>query len=274
MIIAKFKKYESDKDGGVEQLGKIPRHWDAIKASHSFKLIGSGATPQSGSTKYYENGEIPWVNTGDLNDGLLKLASKFLTRSALKDHSTLKMYPTCTVLMAMYGATIGKAAILDFDACTNQACCALVHSKFHIPRFVFYWLVGNRQNIIAKSYGGGQPNISQEVIKTLKILTPPIAEQKRIVDFLDCKTAEIDQAIAQKLRLIELLQEQKAILISLANHQLPLPPLSEQKEINGWLSKSITPLLKIIDITLSEISILHELKQIYIAEAVTGKIKV
>jgi type I restriction enzyme S subunit len=209
-----FPKYESYKDSGVEWLGKIPSHWDLIKVNHSFKLIGSGTTPQSGNAKYYENGEIPWINTGDLNDGLLNVASKFLTRSALKDHSTLKMYPAGTVLMAMYGATIGKASILDFEACTNQACCALGNSKFHIPRFVFYWLVGNRKNIIAKSYGGGQPNISQEVIKALRISTPPISEQKRIIEFLDRKTSEIDQAIAQKQRLIELLQEQKAILIN------------------------------------------------------------
>jgi type I restriction enzyme S subunit len=187
-----------------------------MKVSHSFRLIGSGTTPQSGNVKYYEDGEICWVNTGDLNDGHLKSTSKYLTKAAIKDHSTLKMYTPGTVLMAMYGATIGKAAILDFEACTNQACCALSDSKFHIPKFIFYWLLGNRQSIIAQSYGGGQPNISQEIIKALKISTPPIAEQQRIVEFLDRTTTDIDRAIAQKQRLIELLQEQKAILINQA----------------------------------------------------------
>ena len=232
-----FPKYESYKDSGVEWLGEIPSNWDLIKVSHSFKLIGSGTTPQSGIAKYYENGEIPWVNTGDLNDSFLKSASKFLTRSALKDHSTLKMYPAGTVLMAMYGATIGKAAILDFEACTNQACCALGNSKIHIPKFGFYWLLGNRKNIISKSYGGGQPNISQEVIKALRISTPPIAEQKRIVEFLDRKTSEIDQAIAKKQRLIELLQEQKVILINQAVTKGLNPNASRRDSGIEWLGE-------------------------------------
>jgi type I restriction enzyme, S subunit len=211
-----FPKYESYKDSGVEWLGEIPEHWDLIKVSHSFKLIGSGTTPQSGQGKYYEDGQIHWVNTGDLNDGILESTAKCLTRKALKDHSTLKIYPPNTVLMAMYGATIGKTSILNLEACTNQACCALGNSIFHRPKFIFYWLIGNRKIIISKGYGGGQPNISQEVIKSLRVSTPSLSEQDRIIDFLDRKTAEIDQAIARKQRLIELLKEQKAILIDRA----------------------------------------------------------
>ena len=212
--MVQFPRYESYKNSGVEWLGEIPSHWEIIKLSHSFRLIGSGTTPKSGDLRYYQNGTIPWVNTGDLNDGILNVTSKRVTNQAIKHHSTLKIYPRGTVIIAMYGATIGKTSILNLESCANQACCALGNSIYHNNKFILYWLVGNRNNIISMSCGGGQPNISQETIKSLKIPAPKREEQQKIIDFLDRKTAEIDEAIAKKQKLIELLQEQKAILIN------------------------------------------------------------
>lgn len=211
-----FPRYKSYKHSGFDWIGEIPSHWEMLKVSHHFKVLGSGTTPTAGNTIYYENGTVPWVNTKDLNDGTITDIPKSVTRLALRHFGTLKMYPKDTVLIAMYGATIGKVGILSIDACTNQACCALNSSPKHNQKFLLYWFQGNKQHIVSMGYGGGQPNISQEVIKALKISTPPLEEQDRIVAFLDEQTAVIDEAIAKKERLIALLQEQKAVLVNTA----------------------------------------------------------
>jgi type I restriction enzyme S subunit len=142
-----------------------------------------------------------------LNDDLVKNTEYKITKAAFEKHSALKLYPKGTLLIAMYGATIGKTGILDFDACTNQACCALGDSEVLMTKFVYYWFFVNRPNIVRLSYGGGQPNISQDVIKQLRIQTPPLEEQAQIVSFLDTQSAKITRFIQTKQRLIELLKE-------------------------------------------------------------------
>jgi len=204
----------SMKDSGIEWLGEIPKHWDLRKISRSFNLIGSGTTPKSDNYDYYENGKIRWVITGDLNDGTLADSSKKITEKALSDYSALKVYPKGTLLIAMYGATIGKISLMNFEGCTNQACCALSNSPYLTNKFTFYWFLSNRQNIVSMSFGGGQPNISQDVIRGLKISTPPITEQKQIADYLDHKTCQIDTFIEKKQKLIDMLKEYRTALIS------------------------------------------------------------
>ncbi len=202
------------RDSGVEWLGKVPENWELRKISRSFSLIGSGATPESGNKKYYENGVIPWVNTGDLNDGILESCEKKITLEAFEKYSALKIYPKSTILIAMYGATIGKVGLLNFEACTNQACCALGKSSFFIDKFAFYWFLANKRNIVNLSYGGGQPNISQEIIKSLKLTCPPIEEQQSIVLFIESELAKTDHTIVKIEKEIALLQEYRTALIS------------------------------------------------------------
>lgn len=211
--MSKFKRYERYKDSGVEWIGEIPEHWDNKKISWIFKIIGSGTTPSTSNLEYYD-GNVPWVNTGDLNDGYLYETSKMITDLALKDYPTLKFYPINTLLIAMYGATIGKLSITKIVTTTNQACCALAQPKNANIKFTFYWLLANRNHIIAMAYGGGQPNISQNLIKSLRISLPEKHEQNAIVNFLDQKTAEIDDLIADKEKLIELLQEKRQAIIT------------------------------------------------------------
>lgn len=202
------------KSSGVEWVGDIPEHWEMRKLSRSFSIISSGTTPNTGNEEYYKDGTIPWINTGDLNDGYLTNNSKFITSLAIKEHSTLKMYPKETLLIAMYGATVGKVGILTFDACTNQACCAISNSPFFKIEFCYYWFVANRCNIIDLSYGGGQPNISQEIIRFLKIPCPPINEQLDIIKFIKDETNKIDFTISRIEKEIELMNEYRASLIS------------------------------------------------------------
>jgi type I restriction enzyme S subunit len=202
------------KDSGIEWLGEIPEHWELRKVGRSFNLIGSGTTPKSENIGYYENGTIKWVITGDLNDGILDKTSKKITQKALDEYTTLKIYPVGTILIAMYGATIGKISLLNFEGCVNQACCALSDSPYLTNKFTFYWFLANKQHIINMSFGGGQPNISQEVIRSLKIPTPPSSEQQAITYYLDVQTTRIDKSIEKKDKQIALLKEYRTALIS------------------------------------------------------------
>ena len=202
------------KDSGIEWIGKIPSHWEIWKVSRLFKKIGSGTTPKAGTPAYYENGTIPWVNTGDLNDSILESCETFITEKAFDDHSTLKIYSKGTLLIAMYGATIAKLSILNFDACTNQACCALANSKLIEIDFAFNWFLSQKQNIINLSYGGGQPNISQDVVRSIRIPLPPSKEQKEIIDFIKEETSNVVNLISKYQKQIDLMQEYRTSLIS------------------------------------------------------------
>jgi type I restriction enzyme S subunit len=204
------------KPSGIEWIGDIPEGWEVKKISWLFEFISSGTTPASNDNSYY-NGEIPWVNTGDLNDGILMSCNKYITQSALDDYSALKLFDEGTLLIAMYGATIGKLAILSFKATTNQACCALGRPKNMDAKFVFYWLLGMKENIISLAYGGGQPNISQNLIKSLKISIPKnIQDQTIIANYLDQETKRIDCIIAKTQTSIQKLKEYQTALISSA----------------------------------------------------------
>ena len=209
----RLKRYENYKDSGVEWLREIPEHWEIMKTTHVFNKIGSGTTPTSTDTKYYD-GEINWLQTGDLTDNIISETSKKITYKALKDFSTLKIYPKNSLVIAMYGATIGKAGILDIETATNQACCVLSNAKQILEKYAFYWFLASKNNIISMGYGGGQPNISQDLIKSLRMTIPTKAEQTKIASFLDDKTAQIDEVISQKEKLIELLKERKEIVIN------------------------------------------------------------
>ncbi|SDL52951.1 restriction endonuclease subunit S [Halarsenatibacter silvermanii] len=204
------------KDSGIEWLGKIPEHWETVKIKWLYEDIGSGTTPTSSNTDYY-NGEIPWVNTTELNNCYINKTNKSITRKALQSYSTLKLYPENTLLVALYGATIGKLGILNMPATVNQACCALNEPKDKTNiKFIYYWLLSNRKNILSYSYGGGQQNISQNTVKNLKITMPPFEEQKSISNFLDKKTAKIDNLISKTQNQIDNLKEYRKTLISKA----------------------------------------------------------
>ncbi|AQQ60700.1 hypothetical protein XJ32_06455 [Helicobacter bilis] len=202
------------KNSDIEYLGLIPHHWEVVRSGLIYKNISSGTTPQSDNDEYYKNGNIFWINSGDLNDSVLTNSKNKITQKAMMAHSALKIFPKGSLIIAMYGATIGKVSILGIDACTNQACCVLCESKYLNTRFVFYYFVAKRQDLISMAYGGGQPNISQDIIKNFKIPLPPLQEQEEIAAFLDSKVAQIDSAIEKTKKQIELVKEYKNTLIN------------------------------------------------------------
>ncbi|MCZ8065115.1 MAG: restriction endonuclease subunit S [Microcystis sp.] len=209
----KWQPYPTYKDSGVEWLGAIPEHWENWKISHAFQKIGSGTTPSTNRYDYYD-GDVPWINTSELRENIITDTSVKITKKALLDNSVLNLYSPGTLLIAMYGATIGRLGILGITACTNQACCALANPILLDTKFVFYWLWMRRNELIILSSGGGQPNINQEKIRSIKIPAPPLPEQQKIAEFLDQETSKIDKLITKKERLIELLKEKRTALIS------------------------------------------------------------
>jgi type I restriction enzyme S subunit len=133
--------------------------WQIKKISWLFKTIGSGTTPNSQEQSYYD-GDIPWINTGDLKDKEIRTVTNTISRKALIDYSSLRLFPENSLVIALYGATIGKLGILTFPATTNQACCVLSHPHSEVDvKFIYYWFLGHRRDIVALSLGGGQPNI-------------------------------------------------------------------------------------------------------------------
>jgi len=209
-----MQRYEKYKDSGIDWLGEVPEHWEVKKITHVFKQIGSGTTPTAGSALYYENGIINFLQTGDLNDNYIFSTSKKITEKALLEYSSLKIFPVGSLVIAMYGATIGKLGILKIEAATNQACCVLGECQIDLElKYIFYWFMFAKNQILSMSYGGGQPNISQDLIKSLRVHFPSVGEQIAIVTFLDDKCERIDAAIVLKEQQIEKLKELRQITI-------------------------------------------------------------
>ena len=201
------------KPSGIEWIGDIPDDWEVRKITTLLDNIGSGTTPPN-NTDFYENGIIPWLNTGDLTDNYVDLIENKITEYALNQYSALKIFPKDSVVIAMYGATIGKLGILRESASTNQACCVMQCNDNLYFKFLFYSLYGYREYILTLSYGSGQPNISQKIIKDLRLPTPPLKTQQKIADYLDEKCGEIDATIAKQKESIEKLKAYKQSLIS------------------------------------------------------------
>ena len=177
---------EITSDNGHYQ--KLPEGW-CLTTLGNIGNWQSGATPSRLQKEYY-GGNIPWLKTGDLNDGIITNIPEFITEKALAETS-VKLNPSGSVLIAMYGATIGKVGVLSFPATTNQACCACVDYKLE-QMYLFYFLLANRENFIRMGGGGAQPNISKEKIINTVISLPPLKEQHRIVAKIEEIFAQLD----------------------------------------------------------------------------------
>ena len=200
------------KDSGVDWIGQIPEGWGVKSIKHIFDVIGSGTTPDSSKTEYYD-GDINWLQSGDLyKTDYVDSVSKTITELGYLSSASLKIYEAPFLAIAMYGASIGNLAISKIDACVNQAVVVL-KGKEDTVRFVKFGLEISKSELIFAAQGGTQPNINQVLIKNWLIPFPGEIEIREIADFLDKKTEQINQMIAIKKEQIENINKQRQTLI-------------------------------------------------------------
>ena len=194
ILEAHKKHYEKFADGSVQEIDvpyDIPENWEWVKLG-SIGIWNSGATPPKANCSYYSSATIPWLLTGDLTDSYITNIPNKISELALKETS-VKVNPTGSILIAMYGATVGKLGILTFPATTNQACCAC-SKLFQIEKlYLFYFLMAERNNFKFRAEGGAQPNISKNKIINTFIPLPPLSEQQRIIEAIESALEKVDE---------------------------------------------------------------------------------
>ena len=215
---------------------EIPNSWEWIKLGD----VGnwqSGTTPSKSNLDYYRNGTIPWLNTGDLNDGIVSQIPKMVTEKALKETS-LRMNDAGSVCIAMYGATIGKLGILPIPATTNQACCVCNKQANFVERmWLFYFLMFHKQEFIEAGFGGAQPNISKEKIVSTAFPLPPLTEQQRIIAKIEEAFAEIDAVEKNKELLKTHIKQTRQKILDLAIHGKLVPQDENDEPASVLLEK-------------------------------------
>ncbi|MFP3712569.1 restriction endonuclease subunit S [Puerhibacterium sp. TATVAM-FAB25] len=216
----------ADQPGGRVQrgpywLGPTPDTWSPHKIAWRF-LTGSGTTPKSTESKYY-GGSHPWLNTGECRDALVTSTAKTITDVALEEHSSLRYYPAGSLVVAMYGATIGRLAILGVPMTVNQACCVLHRPTELDPAFVFFWLWAHRSELMSMGEGGGQQNINQEVIRQLRIPAPDLAQQQDVVLTIR-KVLDRNRAVKEEIdrQLTLMLEHRQAVISAAVNGQVDI----------------------------------------------------
>ena len=176
------------------------KNWRRAKLGE-VATIGTGGTPSRIKPEYYYGGKKFWVKTQELNDKIIYETKEKITDEAIKN-SNAKIYPAKSVVVAMYGATVGKLGILGIEAATNQA-CAVINAKKDLAddRFIFYLLFANRAYIIKQARGAAQQNLSVGLVRGLDFLFPSFDEQKRIADILSAfdDKIELNNKINQNL---------------------------------------------------------------------------
>lgn len=200
------------KDSGIEWIGCMPKGWRVNKVNRLFDIIGSGTTPNSSDDDAFV-GSINWLQSGDINGGIITNAYKKISNDTLAKYSVLSVYKAPFIIIAMYGASVGNISISHIDACVNQACCVLSDSKIDFT-YAFYAIKSAQEYLIFRAVGGGQPNISQYTLRQLWIPEPSLAEQQRIASYLDRKCAEIDSLVELQEQMIAQLTDYKQSVIT------------------------------------------------------------
>ena len=209
--MGKLEKYSSYKDSGVEWLGEIPEHWEVKKIKFVMNKIQTGTTPSTNNKNFFD-GDLNWFNPKDLNQEILIESENKLSQLAL-DRREIKLFPKDSILIVGIGATTGKTSYLTINGTFNQQITGF-HSTIHHNKFLFYVLRNFSKVFLNVASYTTLPILNNEFFKSFSIVFPPKKEQTKIASFLDEKTAQIDEVISQKEKLIELLKERKQIVIN------------------------------------------------------------
>ncbi len=224
-----FPRYPEYKDSGVEWLGQVPGHW-AVGSARWITRRYSGGTPDKAKLEYWEDGTIPWLNSGAVNDRLITEPSTFITDEAFAN-SSAKWIPKGALVMALagQGKTKGMVAQLGIPSTCNQSMAAIIPSNAIEARFLFWWLDANYQNIRNMAGGDLRDGLNLELLGNIQCPLPSPGEQTQIAAFLDRETAKIDALVAEQRRLMALLKEKRQAVISHAvtrglNPDAPMKP--------------------------------------------------
>ena len=154
--------------------------------------VCSGGTPQKSNSEYYENGNIPWLNTKEISFNRIRKTKQFITEAGVRQ-SSAKWVRANSVVVAMYGATAGKVAITKIPLTTNQACCNLeVDKEVADYRYIYYWFQNQYSRVLNLANGGAQQNLNAKTIKAMEIKLPNLALQQRIANCLSAIDDEIE----------------------------------------------------------------------------------
>jgi type I restriction enzyme, S subunit len=219
---------------------KLPKDWE-IKTLGEVCHTTSGGTPSRGNKNFY-NGNIPWVKSGELDRGLILDTEEKITEEAIKN-SSAKVFPKGTLLIALYGATIGKLAFLGVEAATNQAICGIYQNENIDSNFLYNYLFHKKRDLVGQGIGGAQPNISQTILKQLAIPLPPLTTQQAIVSKIEELFSEVDNGIANlKTAQIQLKTYRQSVLKWAFEGKLTNKKVKDGELPKGW------QMLKIKDI--------------------------
>ena len=144
----------------------------------------SGGTPSKKHAEYYENGTIPWLRSGEIDKTFISSTELCITEQGVKN-SSAKWFPINTVVIAMYGATVGQVGVLKAAMTTNQAICGIFPNDIFAPIYLYYFLRSMKTEFIKLSSGGAQPNISQSIIRDTIVSCPPILMQQQFAEKIE-----------------------------------------------------------------------------------------
>jgi type I restriction enzyme, S subunit len=210
---------------------------NALRGSWPMKPLGEIAQTKSGGTPsrkhpHYFGGEIPWVKSGELRDGVVERTEETISELGLRE-SSAKVFKRGTLLIALYGATVGKLGVLDIDAATNQAVCAVVPNDDLLMRYLWIVLRANRTRLVAAGQGGAQPNISQAILRRLQVPVPPVSEQRRIVAEVERHISQLDAMSLQVLSALRRAESLRRVILASAfrGELVPQDPNDEQASV-------------------------------------------
>ena len=196
---------------------EIPEGWESYKIK-DLATTYSGGTPLSSKNEYYEDGCIPWINSGELNNAFITSTSNYISKQGL-DNSSAKLYPINTILVALYGATAGKVSLLTFEACSNQAVCGVIMNATSMTNYTRFYLSSLFDYFAMLSTGSARDNISQDTIKNTWILKP---EDKILVLFNQLIENTTQMVIANLKEVENLTKQRDELLPLLMNGQVSL----------------------------------------------------
>ncbi len=258
----KYVPYSDYKPSPFAWLDRMPAHWEA-GALRWMSRRYAGGTPDKSNEAYWEDGDIPWINSGAVNDGYITEPSALITREGFTN-SSAKWIPKDALVMALagQGKTKGMVAQLGIETTCNQSMAAIIPDHRLVPRYLFWWLSANYQNIRNLAGGEARDGLNLDMLGSIQCPLPLQPEQEAIARFLDAKTAQIDTLVAKKRQLIEKLKEKRSALIARTVTR-GLPPEAAKAaglEPNPEMKDSGVDFLGVVPSTWNIVRLKHVLK--------------